>query len=113
MGKVEASIDVNAPISTVYNQWTQFEEFPRFMEAVESVSQFDDTTLEWHANIRGPAKTVYAGAIFHMILTFTDQYPRIPPRVLLCTSITHPNVFGGYICLDMLQEYITTGEPVV
>jgi len=57
VSKIEASIDVNVPISTVYNQWTQFEEFPRFMDAVESVSQFDDTTLEWRAKIAGNEQT--------------------------------------------------------
>lgn len=53
MGKVEASIDVNVPISTAYNQWTQFEEFPKFMEAVKAVRQIDEKTLEWHAHLAG------------------------------------------------------------
>ena len=53
MGKIQESIEVNAPLTTVYNQWTQFEEFPRFMEAVEEVRQVDDKTLEWHAKIGG------------------------------------------------------------
>ena len=53
MGKIEESIDVNVPMETAYNQWTQFEEFPRFMEGIESVKQIDDKTLEWHANIAG------------------------------------------------------------
>jgi len=53
VGKIEESIDVNVPMETAYNQWTQFEEFPRFMEGVESVKQIDDKTLEWHANIAG------------------------------------------------------------
>jgi uncharacterized membrane protein len=53
MGKVQESIEVNVPISTAYNQWTQFEEFPRFMEGVEEVRQIDDKTLEWHASIAG------------------------------------------------------------
>src|SRR5688572_31379318 len=57
MGKIEASIDVNEPISTVYNQWTQFEEFPRFMEGVKSVRQVDDKTLEWTAEIAGNEET--------------------------------------------------------
>jgi len=57
MGKIQQSIDVNAPISTVYNQWTQFEEFPRFMDGIESVAQLNDTTLEWHANIAGNDET--------------------------------------------------------
>jgi len=57
MGKIEASIEVNVPVSTAYNQWTQFEEFPRFMDGIESVKQLDDKTLEWHANIAGNDET--------------------------------------------------------
>jgi uncharacterized membrane protein len=53
MATVEHSIDVNAPLSTVYNQWTQFEEFPRFMEGVESVTQLDDKRLHWVVNLGG------------------------------------------------------------
>src|ERR671923_135189 len=53
METITKSIDVNAPLQTVYNQWTQFEEFPRFMEGVESVKQLDDTHLHWVAEIGG------------------------------------------------------------
>jgi uncharacterized membrane protein len=53
MARVEASIDVRQPVRTVYNQWTQFEEFPRFMEGVEKVVQLDDTHLHWVAEIAG------------------------------------------------------------
>jgi uncharacterized membrane protein len=53
MARVEESIDVNVPVSTAYNQWTQFEEFPRFMEGVESVTQIDDTHLRWVAEAGG------------------------------------------------------------
>lgn len=53
---VEKSIDVDLPVRTVYNQWTQFEEFPHFMEGVESVKQLDNTTLHWVANIGGERK---------------------------------------------------------
>lgn len=47
------SIDVDVPVSTAYNQWTQFEEFPQFMEGVESVTQLDDRRLLWKAEIGG------------------------------------------------------------
>ncbi len=50
---IEETIEVAVPVSTAYNQWTQFEEFPRFMEGVESVSQIDDTNLRWVAQIAG------------------------------------------------------------
>src|SRR4051812_50219316 len=53
MATVRESIDVDQPLQTVYNQWTQFEEFPSFMEAVEQVTQTDDTHLHWVAEIGG------------------------------------------------------------
>ena len=53
MSTVEESIDVDVPIRTAYDQWTQFEEFPNFMKDVEEVRQIDDTHLTWRANIAG------------------------------------------------------------
>ncbi len=53
MSVVEKSIEVELPVSTVYNQWTQFEEFPQFMEGVEQVTQLDETRLHWVAEIAG------------------------------------------------------------
>jgi uncharacterized membrane protein len=50
---IKESIDVDVPVSTAYNQWTQFEEFPTFMEGVESVGQIDDTHLQWVAEVGG------------------------------------------------------------
>ena len=49
MATVEQSIDANVPVRVAYDQWTQFEEFPRFMEGVKSVKQLDDTHLHWSA----------------------------------------------------------------
>ncbi|MGX5716614.1 SRPBCC family protein [Arthrobacter sp. MAHUQ-56] len=51
--KVEKRILVNVPVSTAYNQWTQFEEFPHFMGGVKSVTQLSDDRLEWVAEIGG------------------------------------------------------------
>ena len=56
MANVTESIDVNVPLATAYNQWTQFEEFPRFMEGVKSVTQLDDTRLRWVAEVAGQEK---------------------------------------------------------
>jgi uncharacterized membrane protein len=53
MASIEKSIEVKVPVHTAYNQWTQFEEFPRFMEGVEEVRQIDDTRLHWRAKIGG------------------------------------------------------------
>jgi uncharacterized membrane protein len=56
MEHIEKSIDVQAPLSTVYNQWTQFEEFPKFMEGVQEVRQLDNKRLHWRAKIGGKEK---------------------------------------------------------
>src|ERR671913_895551 len=67
MANVEQTIEVNLPVRTVYNQWTQFEEFPQFMQGVEEVRQLDDTRLHWRATIAG--KTGEWDAVI------TDQIP--------------------------------------
>ena len=53
MATIEESIEVEVPVRTAYDQWTQFEEFPQFMEGIESVQQIDDTHLLWTAEIAG------------------------------------------------------------
>ncbi len=50
---VEKAIDVEVPVQTAYNQWTQFEEFPQFMDGVKEVRQLDDTRLHWVAEVGG------------------------------------------------------------
>jgi len=50
---IDASMEVNTPVSVAYNQWTQFEDFPLFMEGVEHVQQLDDTRLHWVASVAG------------------------------------------------------------
>lgn len=67
MARFEDSIEVDAPVRAVYDQWTQFEDFPRFMKGVESVVQLDDKTLEWTASVAGKTKTWTA--------EITDQTP--------------------------------------
>ena len=56
MSRIEKSIEVDVPARTAYNQWTQFESFPQFMEAVESVRQTDDSHLHWRASIGGTVR---------------------------------------------------------
>ena len=53
MSTIEQSIEVVVPVRTAYDQWTQFEEFPRFMDGVEEVRQLDDKRLHWRAEIAG------------------------------------------------------------
>jgi uncharacterized membrane protein len=56
MSVIEKSIEINVPVRAAYNQWTQFEEFPRFMEGVKQVKQIDDKHLYWIADIGGKEK---------------------------------------------------------
>jgi uncharacterized membrane protein len=67
MEKIEKSIEVECPLRTVYNQWTQFEEFPRFMKGVKKVTQLDNQRLHWEAEIGGKHKEWDA--------RITDQVP--------------------------------------
>ena len=56
MPKIQESIEVQVPVQQAYNQWTQFEDFPKFMEGIQSVQQLDDTHVHWVAEIRGETR---------------------------------------------------------
>ena len=56
MPKVDDSIDVRVPVQQAYNQWTQFEEFPKFMDGIQSVQQLDDGHVKWVAEVRGETR---------------------------------------------------------
>ena len=56
MHSITKTIDVAVPVRTAYDQWTQFEEFPQFMEAVEEIKQLDDKRLHWKATVGGKLK---------------------------------------------------------
>ncbi|HEX2416956.1 MAG TPA: SRPBCC family protein, partial [Micromonosporaceae bacterium] len=53
MSVIEEQIEVDVPLRTAYDQWTQFEDFPAFMEGVQEVRQLDDRRLAWRAEIMG------------------------------------------------------------
>lgn len=67
MSTTTASINVDRPVRTVYNQWTQFETFPQFMEGVEEVRQRDDTHVHWRVKV-GPSTREFDA-------TITEQHP--------------------------------------
>ncbi|WP_055588924.1 SRPBCC family protein [Peterkaempfera griseoplana] len=56
MSKIQKSIDVDVPLHSVYNQWTQFEDFPSFMEGVEEVTQIDERHNHWRTNAAGMSR---------------------------------------------------------
>jgi uncharacterized membrane protein len=67
MSTVEQSIDVGVPVRTAYDQWTQFESFPQFMEGVERVEQVTDTRTHWVTKIGGVQREFDA--------EITEQHP--------------------------------------
>ena len=75
MSKISKSVEVDVPVTTAYNQWTQFEEFPRFMEGVESVRQLDDKRLAWKAEIAGVGRD---GRLIDRIVSLSSEdHPRL------------------------------------
>ena len=66
MNTVSSDIDIDLPVREVYNQWTQFEDFPAFMSGVEEVRQLNDTNLHWRVNVGG-AEREYTTEIVEQI----------------------------------------------
>lgn len=67
MAQIMQTIDVDVPVTTAYNQWTQFEEFPKFFTFVDAITQVDDTHLRWTVTI--------AGAQREFDTVITEQHP--------------------------------------
>jgi uncharacterized membrane protein len=83
MSTVEKSIEVGVPVSTAYNQWTQFESFPQFMEGVDRVDQISPTTTAWVTSIGGVHRRFEA--------EITEQRP---DELIAWTSVTGPKQAG-------------------
>jgi uncharacterized membrane protein len=92
MSTIEQSIDVDVPVRTAYNQWTQFEEFPRFMEGVEAVRQLDNQRLHWRANIGGRVEEWEA--------RITEQHP--DERIAWKNTTGAPN--AGVVTFHRLSD---------
>lgn len=67
MSTVTESVDVDVPIKTAYDQWTQFESFPQFMDGVQEIRQIDDTRNHWVIKVGGVTREFDA--------TITEQHP--------------------------------------
>ncbi|MFI2363724.1 SRPBCC family protein [Promicromonospora sp. NPDC019610] len=67
MASITKSIDVEVPVRTAYNQWTQFEQFPRFMEGVQEIRQLDPTHTHWKTSVGGVEREFDA--------EITEQHP--------------------------------------
>jgi uncharacterized membrane protein len=113
MPKVQDSSEVQAPVQQAYNQWTQFEEFPKFMEGIKSVQQLDDTHVQWVAEIGGKGR--------QWTTEITEQQPdkkvawkTIDGEVKNDGAVSFEEIAGGQtrVNVEMDVEGDSTGENV-
>jgi len=95
VSSVTESVDVNVPISTVYNQWTQFESFPEFMDGVDEIKQLDATHTHWVISV--------AGAHREFDAEITEQHPEERVAWKSTDGTTH----AGVITFHRLSETTT------
>jgi uncharacterized membrane protein len=95
MSSVELHIDVEVPLTTAYDEWTQFERLPRFMEGVEEVRQLDETHLHWRA--------AYDGVAAEWACEIVEQRPDERIAWRSTSGLTH----GGVVTFHRLDEALT------
>jgi uncharacterized membrane protein len=96
MATVTESIDVDVPVTTAYNQWTQFESFPDFLDQVEEIRQLDDTTNHWRVKIGGATRE------FDTVIT--EQHP---DERVAWKSVAGDVVHAGVVTFHRLSEAST------
>lgn len=89
------TIEVNVPVRTAYNQWTQFEDFPQFMASVHEIRQLDDKHLHWKANVAGEEK--------EWDVEITEQIP--DKRIAWRSTSGVPN--GGVVTFHKISDDLT------
>jgi uncharacterized membrane protein len=95
LSTITESVDVEVPVSTAYNQWTQFETFPSFMEGVDEVQQIGDTLTHWRTSIGGITREFDAA--------ITEQHP---DERVAWKSVSGP-VHAGVVTFHRLDEATT------
>jgi uncharacterized membrane protein len=92
---ISETIEVNVPLRTAYNQWTQFEDFPQFMDSVHEIRQIDDRHLHWKANVAGEEKEWDA--------EITEQKP--DQRIAWRSTTGVPN--AGLVTFQKIADNVT------
>jgi uncharacterized membrane protein len=93
MPTYEERIEIDLPVRAVYDQWTQFEEFPSFMEGVEEVRQVDDVYTEWVAEVDGQR--------LRWVARITEQHP---DRLIAWASTEGDLKIGGAVSFEPLAD---------
>jgi uncharacterized membrane protein len=107
MARYDKSVEIDVPVRTAYNQWTQFEEFPRFMDGVEEVTQLDDARLHWVADIGGQRREWYA--------KITEQIPdqriawRSEEGKMNAGTVTFESIDANKTRVNLMMEYEPEG----
>ncbi|WOF21637.1 SRPBCC family protein [Microbacterium betulae] len=96
MARIIETIDVDVDVTTAYNQWTQFEEFPQFLDFVESIRQIDDETLAWKVTIGGAERAFTA--------KITEQHP---DERVAWTSVSGDADHAGVVTFHKLSDATT------
>lgn len=105
--KVEKSIMVNVPVSTAYNQWTQFEDFPQFMSGITSVTHLSDDRLEWVAEIAG-VRRKWEARILEQVADQKVAWAATEGATN-AGSVTFEDVGGGQTSVHLSLEYEPEG----
>jgi uncharacterized membrane protein len=96
VSQVIETVDVNVPIRTAYDQWTQFESFPQFMEGVESVTQVSDTRNRWKVSIGGVER--------EFVTEITEQHPE---ERIAWTTVDGDVTQAGVVTFHQLADSTT------
>jgi len=96
MAQIIETIDVDVPVRTAYDQWTQFESFPQFLDEVEQITQLDDTHTHWKVRIAGAEREFDA--------EITEQHP---DERVAWTSTGGETAHGGVVTFHKLSDTTT------
>ncbi len=95
MATVQKTIDVHVPVRMVYNEWIDFESFPRFMEGIEEVRRLDDRTYNWRASLYGK-KEEWDAEVTEMV----------PDKRIAWRSISGP-AHSGLVTFEPIDATVT------
>jgi uncharacterized membrane protein len=95
MSSVEQHIDVEVPLTAAYDEWTRFEQLPRFLAGIEEIRQLDDTHLLWRAS--------YDGAVAEWECEIVEQRPAERIAWRSTSGVTH----GGVVTFHPLDDHVT------